>query len=244
MTSIYRKSVWYLRGRSQYTKSGFLKAAKTFVAGDLDVDAKGRGFMVTGANSGIGKACALAYAKAGGRVYLVCRNRERAQQAMDEIQQETGNMDVEIFQVDMADSKAVQSFANEFVASDRPLDVLVNNAGCMMHQRKENPIGLEYTFAVNLFGGWLLTRLLLPKLQQSGSGRVIMMSSGGMLLEKMDVDDIQLDKRAKFSGIDTYSQQKVNTIVYWLGPVQGHNYRVLLVLRVRSKECQSLHCAM
>eukprot|EP00045_Choanoeca_perplexa_P012139 m.131172 g.131172 ORF g.131172 m.131172 type:complete len:323 (-) comp15902_c0_seq3:1678-2646(-) len=224
MTSIYRKTVWYLRGRSQYTKSGFLKAAASFAAGDLDVNAAGRGFMVTGANSGIGKACAMAYAKAGGHVYLVCRNRDRAIAAQAEIESATGNKNVEVFELDMADSKAVKAFATEFIASKRPLDVLVNNAGCMIHNKQTTAIDLEYNFSINLFSGWLLTRLLLPTLQSSPTGRVIMMSSGGMLLEKMDVNDFQLSKRSKFSAVDSYSQQKrqqVELAEHWAKTVEG-----------------------
>jgi dehydrogenase/reductase SDR family protein 12 len=152
-------------------------------------------------------------------------------------------------ELDMADLRAVKAFAETFAASRKPLHVLVNNAGCMVHEKKSTPQGMEYNFAVNLFGPWLLTRLLLPymatfpdpRVVRTGRPRVphtrpthpaqaaaiasmtkrgpvavficswgaqIAMSSGGMLMEKLEVNDIQLARRPKFSAVDAYSQQK------------------------------------
>lgn len=72
-------------------RSGYESASKAFIAGDLDVDCRGKSYMITGGNSGIGKCMAHAIAKRGGEVHLVCRNTDSAQQARDEIVRDTGN---------------------------------------------------------------------------------------------------------------------------------------------------------
>ena len=101
--SIYRNVVWFtkgnrtqnkdhlfsffylIKGLSEYTKSGYETAAKHFNAADLEVDLSQRSIMVTGANSGIGKSCAMEVAKRGAIVHMVCRNKERGEAAQKEI---------------------------------------------------------------------------------------------------------------------------------------------------------------
>ncbi|XP_010892870.1 dehydrogenase/reductase SDR family member 12 isoform X2 [Esox lucius] len=89
--SFYRNIVWFLKGIHEYTRRGYEQAAKHFVPKELDVAVVGRSFMITGANSGIGKATAMAIAKRGGTVHMVCRNKERAEKAREDIVRETGN---------------------------------------------------------------------------------------------------------------------------------------------------------
>ncbi|XP_026518348.2 dehydrogenase/reductase SDR family member 12-like, partial [Terrapene carolina triunguis] len=89
--SWYRNTVWFLKGLREYTRSGYDSASKRFVPADLEVNVTGRSFMITGANSGIGKATATEIAKRGGTLHLVCRNKERAEEAKREITTETGN---------------------------------------------------------------------------------------------------------------------------------------------------------
>lgn len=109
--------------------------------------------MVTGANSGLGLVCAREFARRGGTVHMLCRNQQRGEDARQQIIKETGNDKVELHVLDMGDVKAIRKFTDEYVKSGRSLDVLVNNAGCMIHERKLTPEGLEQNFAVNTFGG-------------------------------------------------------------------------------------------
>lgn len=109
--------------------------------------------MVTGANSGLGLSCATEYARRGATVYMVCRSAERGEEARQKIVEETGNDRVEMHQLDMADSKGIKTFAEKFIAENKPLHVIVNNAGCMVHERKRTDLGIEFNFAVNSFGG-------------------------------------------------------------------------------------------
>jgi dehydrogenase/reductase SDR family protein 12 len=76
---------------SEYTKSGYEKAAKSFNPKDIEVDLSNKSIMVTGANSGIGKSTATEIAKRGATVYMVCRSKERGEKAQKEIIEQTKN---------------------------------------------------------------------------------------------------------------------------------------------------------
>merc|ERR1711884_444497 len=94
--SIYRNLVWFTKGMSEYTKPGYQSAAKSFRESDLDVDLKDRSIMITGANSGIGKVCALEVAKRGATVHMVCRSKQRGEDAQSEIKQASENDNVHL----------------------------------------------------------------------------------------------------------------------------------------------------
>eukprot|EP01147_Barroeca_monosierra_P004895 gene4895-8702_t len=212
MPGIYRQLVWYLRGRSQYTKAGFASASRNFLPSDLDVDLSEKHFMITGANSGLGKHCATEFARRGGTVHMVCRNESRGLDAKNSIIEETSSEKIHLHIVDMANTRAVAEFARQFIAEGHPLDVLVNNAGCMLHKRVLTDDGFESNFAVNTLGPYVLTSLLLPLLKKSSDPRVINVSSGGMLLHKLNASDPQLEK-SSFNGVDAYSQQKRQQVI-------------------------------
>uniref|UniRef100_A0A8D0DIP1 Uncharacterized protein n=1 Tax=Salvator merianae TaxID=96440 RepID=A0A8D0DIP1_SALMN len=209
--SWYRNSVWFLKGLQQYGRSGYEAACKHFVPEDLEVDVTGRSFMVTGANSGIGKATAKEIAKRGGMVHLVCRNRERAEEAKKEITAETGNQNVWVHILDMSDPKGIWKFA-ELFKNEHRLNVLVNNAGCMINEREVTEDGLEKNFATNTLGTYILTTALLPVLEKEDDPRVVTVSSGGMLVQKLNVSDLQSEKVA-FDGTMVYAQNKRQQVV-------------------------------
>ena len=160
----------------------------------------GRSVMVTGANAGLGKAACLDLARGGARVHMVCRNREKGEQAQAEIKLETG-VEPELHICDLSDLDSVRSFADEFIDSGAELDVLINNAGVMPPERQHTEAGFEVTFATNVLGPFLLTELLMPLLKGGGEGsgrdgvpaRVVMMSSGGMYSSGFSLSDPQLE---------------------------------------------------
>ncbi|XP_040195255.1 dehydrogenase/reductase SDR family member 12 [Rana temporaria] len=170
--SLYRNTVWFLKGLREYTKGGYESAAKYFVAEDLQVDVKEKSYMITGANSGIGKAAALAIAKRGGTVHLVCRNKDRAEEAQTEIITNSGNERVFVHLLDMSDPKEIWAFAEKFKTQNR-LNVLINNAGCMVNKRELTEDGIEKNFATNVLGTYILTRALLPVLENEEGARVV-----------------------------------------------------------------------
>ncbi|KAM9719194.1 dehydrogenase/reductase SDR family member 12 isoform 1-T1 [Menidia menidia] len=193
-------------------RKGYDAASNDFEPNDLDVSVVGRSFMITGANSGIGKATAMAIAKKGGTVHMVCRNKDRAEEARSEIISESGNTEVYIHVLDMSQSHKVWEFAENFKKQYPSLNVLINNAGCMVHKRELNAEGLEKNFATNTMGVYILTQTLIPLLQKSRDPRVITVSSGGMLVQKLRVDDLQSES-GYFDGLMIYAQNKRQQVV-------------------------------
>uniref|UniRef100_A0A671XD22 Dehydrogenase/reductase (SDR family) member 12 n=1 Tax=Sparus aurata TaxID=8175 RepID=A0A671XD22_SPAAU len=205
--SFYRNAVWFVKGLQEYTKSGYEAAAKHFAPADLDVNLSGRSFMITGANSGIGKATAQEIANRGGTIHMVCRNKGRAEAARDEIVEQSKNQNIHIHIVDMSSARQVWEFAQNFSQSDT-VHVLINNAGCMVNQRELTQEGLEKNFATNTLGTYILTTALIPALTNVEDPRVVTVSSGGMLTQKLNVDDLQFEK-GTFDGTMAYAQNKV-----------------------------------
>jgi len=210
--SVFRNSVWFAKGLREYTQSGYSAAAKSFVASDLDVDCTGKEYMITGSNSGIGKVTALEIAKRGGSVHMVCRNPKTAEEARQEISKEAQNENVRLSIVDMSDPKGIHKFAAEYVSEGKSLDVLINNAGCMTDPRTLTADGLEANFATNTLGAHILTESLIPALTKSSDPRVVMVSSGGMLTQKLDANDLQTEKKS-FDATMVYAQNKRQQIV-------------------------------
>ncbi|KAG7479554.1 hypothetical protein JOB18_028294 [Solea senegalensis] len=141
------------------------------VRGSTSVRLEGKTVIVTGANTGIGKATALLLAKRGARVILACRNKEKAEVAVYDIRKESGNNQVVFMQLDLASLKSVHSFAETFLKTEPRLDILINNAGVMGPGYTEEGFGAA--FGVNHLGHFLLTNLLLDRLQRCGHSRVL-----------------------------------------------------------------------
>ncbi|XP_008332143.1 dehydrogenase/reductase SDR family member 12-like [Cynoglossus semilaevis] len=210
--SLYRTTLWFLNGIHHYTRKGFEAASKDFNPLHLDVSVVGRSFMVTGANSGIGRATAMVIAKKGGTVHMVCRDKDKAEQARVDIVNDSGNTEVYVHILDMSETQKVWEFAEDFKKKHSSLNVLINNAGCMVHQREVNTEGLEKNFATNTMGMYVLTQSLIPLLLKSRDPRVITVSSGGMLVQKLRVDDLQ-SEMDNFDGTMVYAQNKRQQVV-------------------------------
>jgi len=206
--SFYRNVVWFMKGMKEYTKSGYESASKKFNPSDLEVDCSGLSYMITGANSGLGKQTALEIAKRGGTIHMVCRNPKYADEAKTEIVHETKNDNVFVHILDMSDPKAVSKFASDF---QQPVNVLINNAGCMVNERTITEDGFEKNFATNTLGTHILTEKMITKLQSKA--RVIIVSSGGMLTNKLNSEDFNFEKMNPFDGTMAYAQNKRQQIV-------------------------------
>lgn len=132
--------------------------------------------LITGATSGIGRATAVALARRGARLVLACRSEERTRPVLEELRGLSPHGDVTFLPLDLGDFDAVKACAEAFLASDRPLHVLINNAG-VAGRRGLTASGFELAFGVNHMGHFLLSRLLLPRLQDSSPARVVTVSS-------------------------------------------------------------------
>jgi len=136
----------------------------------------GRTFLVTGANTGIGRATAAGLAGRGGRVYLACRSEQKGRAAVAAIVAASGNEAVSFLPLDLADLASVRRCAEQFLACDEPLHVLINNGG-VAGQRGITPDGFELAFGVNHLGHFALTAALLDRLAASAPARVVTVSS-------------------------------------------------------------------
>lgn len=137
---------------------------------------KGKTAIVTGSNTGIGRATAVALAKDGAHVWLACRAESKTQPVVDEIRAAGGQAD--FMSLDLADLAAVRASAAAFLARDAALDLLVNNAG-LAGAHGTTKDGFELTFGTNHLGPYLFTRLLQPALERAPSSRVVNVASQG-----------------------------------------------------------------
>jgi retinol dehydrogenase-12 len=140
-------------------------------------DLQGRTFLVTGANTGIGRVTAETVARRGGKVFLACRSEEKTRPVLEAIRAAGGQ--AEFLSLDLGSLASVRAAAKAFLAREEPLHVLVNNAG-LAGTRGLTQDGFELLFGVNHLGPFLLTTLLLPRLRASagdGGARIVNLSS-------------------------------------------------------------------
>ena len=139
-------------------------------------DLKGKTFLVTGANSGIGRATAEALASRGASVVVASRSAERTLPVLEDIRRKHPGADLEFLALDLASLRAVKESAERFLATGRPLDVLINNAGVAATPGVTQD-GFEMTFGTNHLGPFLFTSLLLPRLQEAKRARIVNVAS-------------------------------------------------------------------
>ncbi len=171
---------------------------------------KGKTVLVTGANSGMGKATVAALADMGAKVVMVCRSAERGQQAFEEIMR-VPDRDVRLMLCDLANMDSIRTFAQSFKAEYSYLDVLINNAGVITLDRRETADGLELQFGVNHIGHFLLTLLLLPPLMNAPAGRIVVVGSGAHNVGKIHFDDLNLKH---YNVVKSYSQSKLANLLF------------------------------
>jgi NAD(P)-dependent dehydrogenase (short-subunit alcohol dehydrogenase family) len=173
----------------------------------IDADLKGKIAVVTGATGGIGKEIARGLAGLGATVVIGARSPERGRAARDEIAQASGNADVHVMKVDVAEAASLRAFAADVGKRFERIHVLVNNAGAWFTDRRLSPDGVELTFATNVLGPHLLTSLLLPRLRAAApAGRIVNLVSA--FAGNYDATDLPFQRR-KFDGFKAYGQSKL-----------------------------------
>lgn len=155
---------------------------------------KNRVCLVTGANTGIGKATALGLAQQGATVVMVSRSAERGQAALETIQQQTGNPNLHLMVADLSVQADIHRLAKEFQAQFSALHVLINNAAVIPAERRLTVDGLELQFAVNHLAYFLLTHLLLDTLKVSIPSRIVNVSSQVHQWATLNFDDLQSEQ--------------------------------------------------
>lgn len=178
----------------------------------------GKTIIVTGANSGIGKAAAVQLAALGANVVLACRSLERGEQALEDVRQATSNNQVELMQLDLSSQASIRQFAAEFLAKHPRLDVLIHNAANFDHTLKQATLtadGVETIFATNHVGPFLLTHLLLERLKASAPSRVITVASKGLMVyPTLDIEFDNLNGERRFSSQHAYYHSKLAQVMF------------------------------
>jgi NAD(P)-dependent dehydrogenase (short-subunit alcohol dehydrogenase family) len=164
----------------------------------------GKVVVVTGATAGIGKEIARGLGRLGATVVIGARSTERGRAAADDIAKDT-KADVSVLPLDVASLGSIRAFARAFQEKHERLDVLVNNAGAWLTERKLSPDGCELTFATNVLGPHLLTELLVPRLRASAPSRIVNIVSA--FADNYDAGDLMYEKR-KYDGFKAYGQSK------------------------------------
>ncbi|MFD9944181.1 oxidoreductase [Nonomuraea sp. NPDC059023] len=172
----------------------------TFSASDVPSMA-GRTVVVTGANSGIGRAAARVLAAKDARVVLAVRDLAKGRAAAAGM---TGR--VEVRRLDLADLASVRAFAEDFT---EPVDVLINNAGVMIPPFSRTVDGFELQFGTNHLGHFALTNLLLPRIRE----RVVTVSSGGHRVGSIDFDDLGWERKP-YRAMGAYAQSKLANLLF------------------------------
>jgi retinol dehydrogenase-14 len=177
-------------------------------------DMTGRTVIVTGANSGIGRATAQALARLGARVVITSRNADRGATAVSDIRQASGNDAVDCVQLDLASLASVRSGAADLLDRLDQIHVLDLNAGGVLSRRTETEDGFETQFQANHLGHFLLSQLLLDRLEQSAPARIVVVSSWGHTqAHGLDFNDLQWAARP-YRGSFVYSATKLMNLLF------------------------------
>jgi NAD(P)-dependent dehydrogenase (short-subunit alcohol dehydrogenase family) len=182
--------------------------------GEMNGPLSGRHVVITGANTGIGKEAAIVLAGMGAHVIGTSRDEARGNAGLAEIRDRSGRDDVEMLPLDLASFASIRAFAGTLL--DRPdnIDVLVNNAGGVLSDRRETAEGFEMTFGVNHLGHFLLTELLAERLRASAPSRVVVVTSQAHTSARdgLDFDDLQAERR--YRPFLVYARSKLANILF------------------------------
>lgn len=184
---------------------------KTYTVRPQDV--AGRTFLITGANTGIGKVTAVEIARAGGQVLLAGRSKERTQEVLDTIAALPGAPTPEFFPLDLGSLEDVRRCADAILQRPGPIHVLINNAG-LAGLKGLTADGFEMAFGVNHLGHFLFTLLLLPKLREAQDARIVTVASRAHTRTKtFDLDAVQ-QPTATTSGFPEYQISKLANVLF------------------------------
>jgi NAD(P)-dependent dehydrogenase (short-subunit alcohol dehydrogenase family) len=177
--------------------------------------------IITGANSGIGKAAAFQISQKGYHTILACRDSEKGKRALQEIERNFQGASAELMIVDMSRQSSIQEFSQKFLQKYERLDVLIHNAAIFDITQKEinfTSERIEAVWATNHLGPALLTQFFLDAIKKSEQGRIITIASKGLKAKpflKIDLKDPEFRKK-KFSIVDAYYQSKRAQVMYTL----------------------------
>lgn len=180
-------------------------------------DLTGRSFVVTGANTGIGKETARALARRGAHLVLACRSEEKTRPVLEELRAENPAARLDFVALDLGDLASVRDCAAELLRRDHPIHVLVNNAG-LAGVRGQTKDGFELAFGTNHLGHYLLTRLLLDRIERSATpgqpARIVNVSSHSHYsADSIDFEAAQQTSKS-VTGLHEYEVSKLANVLF------------------------------
>ena len=188
-----------------FTNLGFRLHSKDFRP--IDADLSGQTMVITGATGGLGLSSARELAALGARVVIVGRSEPKLTSAVDSIKG-----DVVPYQADLSLMSEIRRLAEQLLAEEDRIDVLINNVGVLLPERQLTEEGIERTVAVDLAGHFLLTNLLAERLVESAPSRIINVTSGGMYSEKIRPHDLQFE-HGEYKGAAAYARSKRGQVI-------------------------------
>jgi retinol dehydrogenase-12 len=170
-------------------------------------------FIVTGANTGIGKVTAKELARRGAQVIVACRSKDKTEPVIEEIRRDTGNPGVEFIQLDLGDLASVRACAEAIAARGTAIHGLINNAG-LAGAKGLTKDGFELTWGVNHLGPYLFTRLLLDRVKQAGRARIVNVASASHYnAPGIDWDALKQPTRSA-GGLREYAVSKLSNVLF------------------------------
>ena len=180
-------------------------------------DQSGRVFFITGANTGLGFATALALFNKGAKVLMGCRSKQKAENACKLICDQNTLLspsNLEIVEIDLSDLNNVNNAAKYILKRFERLDVLINNAGIMAPPKTLSAQGLEIQFAVNHLSHMALSQKLIPLISETDNARIVTVTSGVQYFAKVNFSDLQGQKR--YDRWSSYAQSKLLNVMFAL----------------------------
>ena len=173
---------------------------------------QGKVCLITGATNGIGEEAAKQIALMGAEIVFIARSPAKAEELKQSLKSLTGRESTSII-ADLSSQEEVKRAASEFLSMNKPLNILLNNAGIMNTSRKETVDGLEEVFSVNHLAYYSFTLMLMNKLIESGPSRVVNVASGAhMFVKDMNFDDLQSEK--EYKTMQVYGRSKLANILF------------------------------
>jgi NAD(P)-dependent dehydrogenase (short-subunit alcohol dehydrogenase family) len=177
-------------------------------------DLKGKTIIVTGGNSGLGYQSVKAFAEKAANIIMACRSVAKGEEASLQIKADIPTAQITVMELDLTNFWSIRSFATEFNTKFDRLDILLNNAGIMLTPYQLTKDGLELQQATNHFGHFALTGLLLEKLRNTASSRVVNVSSLAHIQGTVDFKNLLYEKGRKYSAMKAYSRSKLENLLF------------------------------
>ena len=177
-------------------------------------DLTGKVAIVTGANSGIGYDTAKELARKGAQTILACRSVDKAELALERINEEYPDAPVELMKLDLASLQSVRDFAGAFGKKYDRLDLLINNAGIMMVPYGLTEDGFESQLGTNHLGHFALTGLLIEHLMSTPHARIVNVSSMAHLSGRMDFDNLMFEDGKGYTPTAAYGRSKLSNLLF------------------------------